>query len=507
LAGLPLAYYSSVPMLAITGQVQTTAYGRGAHQESTGWFRTPNQEAMFAPTVKHTTTCDDARRFPDFVRHSIRIALSGRPGPTHLIIPANLLHQKVEYEPMRPAQYRLLNHRPCDEEAIGDIARRIAAAEYPLLFVGERAFTHGMGATLQSLSERYSFPVLADLSSKSVVDEYSAMYLGCMGVMGHRAGERYLKEQADLVVAIGQSFNEVSTLSWEPAIGRGRDLIQLDNDPQEIGKVYPVTAASAGHLPTMVNRLGEHLAALEVRNQSGRAEAVEKLRQKFPLFEAKEMKSVKTPPLPQRVTHELHQALPEDAIVLSDSSKWNRWLGRFLQVRRGAFITAHDYEPMGWAVAGVIGAKVAHPDRPVICVSGDGAFLMSAMELSTAANHDLDIIWVVMNDSRLGIIYDLQKALYGGGFAGTTFENPDLVTFAKAFGIKGYVTEQPGELEDGLRAAVAEGGSALFDVRFDPDEIPAVRPRSLLITKEMGLPNPRPSPETTRALIKLLKEK
>ena len=168
---------------------------------------------------------------------------------------------------------------------------------------------------------------------------------------------------------------------------------------------------------------------------------------------------------------------------------------------------AHDYEPMGWAVAGVIGAKVACPDRPVVCVSGDGAFLMSAMELSTAANYSLDIIWLIMNDSRLGVIYDLQKTLYGGRIASTTFENPDFVKLAASYGIKGQVIEKPGELASALQTAVDSGGPAVFDVRFDPVEVPPLRPRSVIITKEMGLPNPRPGPEVTRAFIAMLKEK
>lgn len=333
------------------------------------------------------------------------------------------------------------------------------------------------------------------------------MFMGCMGVMGHRAGERYLKEKSDLVLAVGQTFNEMSTLSWDPALASDHKLIQLDTDPEEIGKVYPVTAASAGHLPTMLARLSEMLEALGVTKQNEREATVAALRKQFPLFTSSEMNSEKVPLLPQRVVNEIRQGLPEDAIILSDSSKWTRWLGRYFPARRRTFVTAHDYEPMGWAVAGVIGAKLANPDRPVVCVSGDGAFLMSAMELSTAANYKLDIIWLIMNDSRLGIIYDLQKMLYSGRIAATTFENPDFRKFAASFGIAAQVIEKPGELADALREAVQRGGAAVFDVRFDPDAIPAVRPRSVLITKEMGLPNPKPGPEVTRAFISLLKEK
>jgi len=207
------------------------------------------------------------------------------------------------------------------------------------------------------------------------------------------------------------------------------------------------------------------------------------------------------------VIAELRQVLPEEAIILSDSSKWTRWLGRYFRAGRRTFVTAHDYEPMGWAVAGVIGAKLACPNRTVVCVSGDGAFLMSAMELSTAVNYGLDIIWMIMNDSRLGIIYDLQKGLYGGRIAATTFQNPDYIQFGRALGIPAYTIEQPGELAESLASVLQQGGPALFDVRFDPDEIPPVSPRSLVITKAMGLPNPKPSPEVTKALLKLMREK
>ena len=507
LAGLPVALVASVPILALTGQVQTTAYARSAHQESTGWFRTPNQEAMFAGTCKHTATCNEPARFPDFVRHSIRIATSGRPGPAHLIIPANLLHQTIEYTPLNPSEYRLIENKTCDDSAMEAIAHQISQAHHPLIIAGERVLLPDATMGLQALSERFSIPVVTDMSCKSAVDEWSPMFIGVMGVLGHKAADKYLKEKSDLVLAVGQTFNEISTLSWDPSFATGRQLIQLDTDPEEIGKVYPVAAASAGHLPTMLARLAEKLEALGVSKQSERETLVASLRKQYPLFRVNEMRSEKVPMLPQRVVSDLRQGLPEDVLILSDSSKWTRWLGRYFPARRRSFVTAHDYEPMGWAVAGVIGAKVARPDRPVVCVSGDGAFLMSAMELSTAANYKLNIIWLIMNDSRLGIIYDLQKTLYGGRIAATTFENPDFVKLAASFGMEGRVIEKPGELVSALQAAFQRGGPAVFDVRFDPDEVPPIRPRSLLITKEMGLPNPKPGPEVTRAFIAMLKEK
>lgn len=505
-AGLPVALVESAPVLAISGQVQTTGIGRGAHQESSGWYRTPDQQAMFGATCKHSATCTEVERFPDHVRAAIRIATSGRPGPAHLIIPANLLHQKVAFSALEPERYRATDERTSDRDAVNAISELIAASRFPLLFAGARATQPWAGRQIQALSERFDIPVLADLGAKSVVDEWSPLYLGCAGVMGQRAGERYLKDRADLIIAIGQTFDEITTLSWDPAYS-AVPLVQVDTDPEEIGKAYPVAAAAVGHLPSTVAALEGALEDREIAANESRREIVAGLRDKYPLFEDGDSGSERIPLMPQRVVREIRSALPEDALVLSDSSKWARWLGRYYQARPATFINAHDYEPMGWAVAGAIGAKVARPEQTVVCISGDGAFLMSAMELATAVNHDLSIIWLVMNDERYGIIHDLQKGLYGGRVVGSSYRNPDLVAFAGAFGIEAHCVEEPDELEHALRAAVEAGRSTLFDVRFDADAIPPVRPRSVLIPRAMGLPDPTPGPETTRVLFKLLREK
>ena len=173
LSGLPVALVASVPILALTGQVQTTAFAKSAHQESTGWFRTPNQEMMYAGTCKHTATCNDPGRLPDFVRHSIRIATSGRPGPAHLILPANLLHQTIDYIPLNPAEYRLLENKICDDSAMTAIAEHVAQARYPLLMVGERALLPDATLEVQTLAERFSITNISELSCKTAEDEHS----------------------------------------------------------------------------------------------------------------------------------------------------------------------------------------------------------------------------------------------------------------------------------------------------------------------------------------------
>jgi acetolactate synthase-1/2/3 large subunit len=509
LAGLPVALVESTPVLALTGQVQTNAYGRGAHQESTGWFGTPDQEKMFAAGCKQSATVIDASRAPDMMRHAIRIARAPRPGPTHLAFPANILHQRIDYTPLEPARYRLIVDRAVDASAVRRIAQRIREARAPALLMGARSRWPDCGPAAEALAQRHGLALATDLSCKSVVDEHADAFLGCLGVLGHKAAENFIKQEADLLITVGQTFDEMSTLSWDPALASGKDLVQLDVCASEIGKAYPAADAAVGQLAVLLEDICAQLdmaapAPLAVRERRARIAGA---RSRWPLFQAADMSVDKAPLPPPRIVADLQAALPDDALILLDSSKWARWIGRYLQARRGQVICAHDYEPMGWAVAGAVGVKCAHPDRPVICVCGDGAFMMAAMEMSTAVNVGRDIIWMVMNDSRLGIIYDLQKGLYGGRVSGATFTNPDLPALAKAFGAYGETVSTAGGLTDSLTRALSRGGSCLLDVRFDPDDVPPVRPRSLLITKSMGLPDPTPGPETTRALIKLLKDK
>ena len=462
LAGLPVARIESVAVLAITGQVQTTAFAHGAHQESTGWFGTPDQTAMFAATCKQSTTIVQAERLPDMVRHLIRIAHAGRPGPVHLALPADILLQRVPVERRLPASYRLVDHRPADGAAAVRIAQRLREARAPALLLGGRARDAGTGTAAERLATRTGAALVADLACKGVVDEHHPLYLGCVGVMGHKGAETFLKGEADLIVTIGQTFNEISTLSWDPALAEGRAIVQLDICEEEIGKVYPVADGSVGDLARLLDAIADAAGAdaggaenAEIERRSAR---IRDIAARHPFGGEAETRSAAHPTMPARVVADLMAALPEDAIVLSDSSKWARWLGRFARFHRGQLLCAHDYEPMSWAVAGAVGAAIARPDRPIVAISGDGAFMMAAMELATAAEQRLNIVWLVMNDARLGIIYDLQKGLFGGRTIGTSSTGLDYVSLAAGLGIGSASADGPGELATALRGCLAAGG-------------------------------------------------
>uniref|UniRef100_E6QWN1 Putative enzyme with pyruvate as substrate n=1 Tax=mine drainage metagenome TaxID=410659 RepID=E6QWN1_9ZZZZ len=504
-AGLPVAAVEGVPVLALTGQVQLDGQRRGGHQDSSGLYGTPDLTALFAAVCKSSEMIVRASHLPDAVRRAIRHAYAPRPGPVHLSLPSGLLHEDIDYEPLAPSQYRLIASHAVDRKAAGRIAERLATAKAPVILLGVRA--RDCGPAAESLAERFGLGLAVDVGAKSAVDERNPAYLGCLGVLGHRAAESFVKTTADLVLAVGQSFDEVSMLSWDPAIAHGRDLVQIDSLAEEIGKAYPVADATVGTLSDVLEEIARlHPEISGSMLERRRTTLIDHLRRN-PLFADPEMESDQVPMLPQRIMAELAQAVPADAFLLSDSSKWVRWLGRFFLSRPGQVLSAHDFEPMGWAVAAALGVKRAFPDRPVLSLSGDGAFLMSALEVATAADHKLPVVWLVFNDERLGIIHDLQEMLYGGRYCGTQFTSPDLIAFSESLGARGLKVEKPGDLTAALGESLACGRPCVLDIRFDVNEVPAVRPRSLIVTKEMGLPAPGLGSATARTLFKMLRNK
>jgi acetolactate synthase I/II/III large subunit len=504
-AGLPIAGVEGVPVLAITGQVQLDGQRRGGHQDSCGLYGTPDQTALFSAVCKSSEMLMRASHLPDALRRAIRFAYADRPGPVHLSLPSGLLHEEIEYEPLAPHQYRLNAPQLVDVQAAGRIAMRLAAAQAPVILLGMRA--RECGPVVERLAARFGIALAVDVSAKSFVDERNASYVGCLGVLGHRAAETFVKTSADLVLAVGQSFDEVSMLSWDPAMTQGRDLIQIDSMAEEIGKAFPMVDATMGTLTAILEEVARVHPELDEGVLDKRRTRLTTHIVRNPLFSDPEMESDKVPLLPQRIMAELAQALPPDAIVLTDSSKWVRWLGRFFRSTPRQVLSAHDFEHMGWAVAAALGVKRAFPERAVLSLSGDGAFLMSALEIATAVDHGLAVVWMVFNDQRLGIIHDLQEMLYGARYCGTEFNGPDLVALSESLGARGMVVEQPGELAAALADCLASSRPCVLDIRFDISEVPTVRPRSLIVTREMGLPAPSIGLTTTRTLFKMLKDK
>jgi acetolactate synthase I/II/III large subunit len=506
ITGVAASYADGVPIIVITGMTPAAGIGRTAHQEATGIGRAPNQVELFRNVTKTSLSVARATKLPEMLRTAFRIALNGRFGPVNVSIPSDTFYDKIAFEKVDRSAYRVTRSNNVDLGLVRQAVQIIAKAKRPLIIAGQRALFPDATRQLRELAEQSCIPVVTPLSAKGAFDEHHPLALGCLGLVGERAAEKYLREVADVVIAVGENFEEWTSLSWDPDIVRGKALIQIDVDPLEIGKNYPVTVGIDGTIRRILSEMRNQLLDIEYA-PSTTLEEIASLKNGWGYFDSPEMSSDAVPIKPQRVMRELHDALPEDAIIFSDSGHTVRWVGRCFKSRPMSFYAANIFEPMGYGVAACIGGKLAAPTRPVVCICGDGSFLMNGMEISTAANYEIPVVWIIVNDSRLNMVYHAQSIYYADRHVATTFKNPDYVKFADAFGCEGWRVDKAEEIKPAVQAALSCGRPSIVDIHIDPDEVPPMRPRALIVGKDLRLPAPTATRASMITLTKMMKEK
>lgn len=222
------------------------------------------------------------------------------------------------------------------------------------------------------------------------------------------------------------------------------------------------------------------------------------------------MRSTSLPLKPQRVMRELREALPAEGVVFTDIGNSVTWVERSFAAREGGTVVSMTgLAAMGSGVAAVVGGKLAAPDRPVVCVCGDGDFQMTGMEVITAVAYGAPAIWIILDNARLGMIHDLQSLLYQGRVEASTLRNPDFVALARAMGAEAHRIERPGELVEVVRAALGSGKPTVVDVPIDPNELPPLKPRMMALQRSVGTPRPIESIswKAIKAILSMRREK
>ncbi|MHB1318924.1 MAG: thiamine pyrophosphate-binding protein, partial [Anaerolineae bacterium] len=286
-----------------------------------------------------------------------------------------------------------------------------------------------------------------------------------------------------------------------------RTLIQVDIDATEIGKNYPVDIALLGDAPTLLRDLVDAAADMDLR---GPDRDLEGLRAETEYFCESAMRADDVPIKPQRAMAEIREALPDDALVFTDIGNSLTWVERNLLARQpNCVISFGSLAAMGSGVAAVIGGKIAAGSRPAVAVCGDGDFQIYGMEVMTAVSHDIPVVWIVLENGRLGMVRDVQTTMYHGRHVASEFVAPDLTLLAQAFGAAGYRAESPAQIAPMLREALDAGRPAILTILIDPDEMPPYKARMLAMERSMGLPGKRESMglAAVRALIGMLRER
>lgn len=481
--GVASAYMDSVPLLVITAQVGNSAIGKGGLQEATGQGRTVDHVEIFDGMTKYSTLVNNGIKLGQSFNNAIKLALNGRPGPVHLDITADTFASEIE---INEKTIKKINRLPTigDSEAIKRAAALLAKAKSPAILAGAGALN--ASEELREFVDTYKIPIATTLRAKGIIPENHELALGIVGLYGTNVANKYLRSEIDVLLAVGTSFSEFTTHTWDPKFQPKLGLIQIDIDPWEIDKNYQSTISILGDSKLNLKQLLTELENQEKKTRSIDALAQEKTQRQY--FSDPAMSSEDVPIKPQRLMKSLRDALPEDTIVFGDIGNNLAWVETFFQSNQpNTYYITSSLASMGYGVSASIGGQIADPQRQVVCICGDGGFQMQGMEVVTAVNYEVPVKWFIMNNSSLGMIKDTQDVLFNGRKFNIDFINPDYVKLAEAMGAVGYRIEKPGEIADITKQALENGRPTIIDVIIDPDEAPSFDARAEAMARAWGV--------------------
>jgi acetolactate synthase I/II/III large subunit len=506
-SGVTAAHMDSIPLLVITGQVGTRSFGRSAHQEATGYGRTMDQCALFKNITKMSVMITDKNSMSRTLRSAIRAALSGRPGPVHIAFPSNLQLEEIDEEILPPETYRPdISAHALHIDQIKTIADLLYNAENPAMLIGYGASKCADDGIIVNLADRLQIPVATSGKAKGVFPEDHPLSLGCLSIRGSKAANTYLRSDIDVLLVVGTDFSEMTSHGWDPKLQPLKALIQIDIDPNEIGKNYPVQIGLVADASEALHSLNSYLIEFPAKTKRD----LIPFKKSMQYYNEDESFSNKLPMKPQRLMRELRSNLPRNTLIFGDMGNTYSWILRYFQsYPEGMNFLPSGMACMGSSVAACIGGKLGKPGSPVVCICGDGDFLMTGMEVLTAVDYKIPIIWIILKNNRLGAIHDVQELSYQSRFSASMFTDIDFVSIAKAFGANGFRIEDPENIASTVKEALDINGPVILETIIDPDEKFPLTRRAIALKDSLGLPKVMKSISinSINALLKMFKNK
>jgi acetolactate synthase-1/2/3 large subunit len=473
--GLATAYADSSSLLAITGAPPLHMQGHGTMQELDR-HRANDFPRVVEPVTKRQWSVSTVEEIPFVLHRAFSSMLTGRPGPVHIEVPMDIQALSADVE-LHDLEHRLPTGRiHPDPEAIEAAAAVLRDAKRPVIAIGGGLITAEASAELRDLAESLGAPVVCTWSGKGGFPEDHPLFAGPIGQTGTVPGNA-IAAGADVVLAVGCRFTDWSASSYRKGVTFSLPpgkLIQIDLEPQEIGKNYPV---EVGIQADAKPALGDLLAALEDRPQTDPRYAIEleAMKGDWQGKESTRLDSDQVPFTSQRPLRDLRRAMERDGIIVAGSGNTQGAVKQSFPVYEPrTHLTSGGYSSMGWAVPAAIGAKLARPDRQVACVVGDGDFLQTVQELGVCAQHEIPVVFVVQNNGGYMSIRGGQRKIMDRHLI-TEFSRDgdayavDVTEVAKGFGVAAVRVEDSGELESTFERALASEGPMLIEVPTSRD--------------------------------------
>ncbi len=456
ITGLATAHMDSVPMVAFTGQVRSNLIGNDAFQEAdvTGITRS---------ITKHNFLVTHVEDLARTMKEAFHIARTGRPGPVLVDIAVDVTLNKPEKEPR--IEPDLPGYKPRGgghDRQIQAAANAINKAKRPLLYVGGGVIIAEASQELRDLATKGRLPVTTTLLGLGAVDEDDELSLKMLGMHG-TAYANYATQECDCLVAIGARFDDRVTGRIDTFASKAETIIHIDIDPSSISKNVVVDIPVVGDAKFILGRMLEYIEPTDRPAWLGQ---IAQWKEKYPLrYEHNGL--IK----PQEVVETLGRITDHDAIIATGVGQHQMWAAQFYGWHRPRqIITSGGLGTMGFGCPAAIGAAFGNPGKTVIDIDGDGSFTMTMIEVITAAQHELPVKFVVLDNGYLGMVRQWQEMFYRGRYSGVVHPCPDFAKVAEGFGARGIRISDRAELADGLAEMLKHPGPVVCCVDVEPEE-------------------------------------
>jgi len=471
--GIADAMHDCSAVVMISGNAPVAHSGTGAYQE-VAFHRDGSQMDILRPIMKYAWRVDHPQLIPYVMPRAFNMALGGCPGPVLVDVPMDIFSTASDFPEQNSDVRRAKGHRA--EAGRGDVERALAIlneAQRPLIFAGGGVLLSEASAELTELAERLQAPVIATLIAQSAIRNDHPLYGGVTGAVGTPTAH-FLASHADVVLAVGTRFSDIDCNSWHPEYffnAPPARVIQIDISPAEVGRRFPVEVGIVADAKAVLRQFIEAAKGFSApKGRSAWLSEFEGERKRWRKEIEAGQKSDEQPIPVERLVAEIRAALPPHGIFIAPNGARYFVAQHFCALKPQTHMVASGHGTMGWAVAAALGAKLGRPEAPVVCLTGDGGFRSVSPALAVAVEHDIPVVWVILNNYSFNIIELIQNRFMerqiGALFStpdGRPY-NPDFVAMARAYGAEGARVERADQIAPGLARALESGKPYVLDV-------------------------------------------
>ena len=447
------ARLDSIPLICITGQVPSSMIGTDAFQEVDTY-------GISIPITKHNYLVRDIAELPQVISDAFRIAQSGRPGPVWIDIPKDVQTAEIEIDVL-PEPGERAPAPAFSAESVRDAAAMINAAKRPVLYLGGGAIN--AADEIRQFAEKANLPTTMTLMALGMLPKAHPLSLGMLGMHGARS-TNYILQEADLLIVMGARFDDRAIGKTEQFCPNAK-IIHVDIDRAELGKIKQPHVAIQGDVAEVLAQL---IPQTEATGRADWRHLVADLQREFPGA----IPTEGDPLSHYGLINAVAACVDDSAIITTDVGQHQMWTAQAYPLNRPRqWLTSGGLGTMGFGLPAAVGAALANPDRKVICFSGDGSLMMNIQEMATAAENQLDVKIILMNNEALGLVHQQQSLFYKQGVFAATY--PGMINFmqiASGFGLHTCDLNAEEDAHAALQAAISRPGPALIHVRIDPEQ-------------------------------------